>query len=200
MTDRRQSPAGLALATRLAVSPVLPTVGVDAVAGFLAAGSEVCLLHRVCLERFADTIGRLRDAGREAVVNVDSVAGLGRDRHALEYLRSVGVTGLLSSRLGLLQFARERGFVTMQALFVPAACEIEAHANAVASARPDLVLLMPSPVLPHLTVDERSQLGRIVAAGFIRSVGDVRQALRCGAKAVSSTNPALWGLTREEVA
>ena len=57
---------------------------------------------------------------------------------------------------------------------------------------PNLVQLMPAPMLSHITLKERSALPPIVASGFVSTANDVRSALAAGAVAVSTSDSAMW--------
>lgn len=59
---------------------------------------------------------------------------------------------------------------------------------------PNLVQLMPSPMLSHLSAQDRKALPPIVASGFVCNKGDVFEALKKGAVAVSASDSELWNL------
>ena len=197
-----RSSAGTALVRRLAVSPVVPAVeGAEAIEAFLAhERAGVCTLAGPTVTELPAVLERFRERGAEPIVNLDSIAGISRDRAGLEHLHSLGATGVLSSRLAVLQFAREQAMLTVQALFVAGLASLPANAAAIRSARPHLVQLAPAPVLDRMTPAERADLGRFVASGFVRTPEHVRAALAGGAVGVLTTRPELWSLTRDDVA
>lgn len=62
---------------------------------------------------------------------------------------------------------------------------------------PNLVQLMPAPMLSHLSVQDRKALPPIVTSGFVCNKGDVFDALKNGAVAVSTSDSELWNLDPE---
>ncbi|MFM0666680.1 glycerol-3-phosphate responsive antiterminator [Paraburkholderia sediminicola] len=62
---------------------------------------------------------------------------------------------------------------------------------------PNLVQLMPAPMLSHLSKQDRKALPPIVTSGFVCNKGDVFDALKNGAVAVSTSDSELWNLDPE---
>ena len=110
-------PAGRSLMTRLAHSPVIPAVsGVDALEGFLDSPTESCLLGGLSVIALQRALTQLIAADIHPLVNLDSLSGLSRDRAGLDWLQAMGVTGLVTTRLSLLQSAPHYGFLAIQTL------------------------------------------------------------------------------------
>jgi glycerol uptake operon antiterminator len=72
-----------------------------------------------------------------------------------------------------------------------------AGAKALEQSDPDLVQLMPAPMLSHLSAQDRKALPPIVTSGFVCNKGDVFDALKNGAVAVSTSDSELWNLNPE---
>ncbi|MFE4079027.1 glycerol-3-phosphate responsive antiterminator [Paenarthrobacter sp. YIM B13468] len=180
---------------RLSRNPVIGSVfGVDAVPGFLGSGCQVCILAHVALHELEGLLHSLTAAGKFTFVNIDACSGLGQDRGAVEYLKKIGTEGLVSTKTALIQRANTMEMVTMQKVFVTDRSNLPRSTGAVEQSKPHLVQVMPWPVIAHLSPAELSSLTPFVAAGFIRTGGDVARALREGAKAVSTSAAELWDL------
>lgn len=77
-------------------------------------------------------------------------------------------------------------------LFVPTR-----SVKALEQSDPNLVQLMFAPMLSHLSAQDRKALPPIVASGFVCNKGDVFDALKNGAVAVSTSDSELWNLDPE---
>lgn len=180
---------------RLTRNPVIASVfGMEAVPEFLRSGCRVCILAHVSLHEVERLLHLLTDAGKFTFVNMDACSGLGQDRGAVEFLKKIGTEGVVSTKTALIQRANTMGMVTMQKVFVTDRSNLPRSTAAVDQSKPDLVQIMPWPVVAHLSPAERKGFSPFIAAGFIRTEDDVAAALREGAKGVSTSAPELWGL------
>ncbi len=84
--------------------------------------------------------------------------------------------------------------MTMQKVFVTDRSTWPRSVKAIEQSDPNLVQLMPAPMLAYLGEADRQALPPIVASGFVCNADDVRSARRHGAVAVSTSDSALWNL------
>ncbi|EED6225754.1 glycerol-3-phosphate responsive antiterminator [Salmonella enterica subsp. enterica serovar Haifa] len=70
--------------------------------------------------------------------------------------------------------------------------------QAVASAQPGYVQIMPAPVLPYIRDEPIMTVSPVLAGGFISTPRDVIAALACGATGVSTSARALWTYKKEQ--
>lgn len=177
--------------------PVMASLyGVDALAQFLAGPCPVGIVANVALPDMENVVSRAAAAGKFIFVNIDNCDGLAQDRGGVEYLRKIGTPGLITTRTALIQRANALGMVTMQKVFVTDRSTLPRSVNAVQQSKPHLTQLMPWPVISSIPANELTQLSPYVAAGFITTTEDVVAAIKGGAKAVSSSDVALWNTTR----
>ncbi len=183
------------LSEALTRNPVIASVfGPQAVGHFLGSGCKVCILANVGLHELHGLLAALSGAGKFTFVNVDACSGLGQDRGAVEYLKSIGVQGVVSTKTALIQRANSTGMATIHKVFVTDRSNLPRSASAVDQSKPDLVQIMPSPVISHLEPGELRSLSPFIASGFIKSAPDVASLLSAGAIGVSSSSPELWDL------
>jgi glycerol uptake operon antiterminator len=166
---------------------------------FLQSPRALCTLAAVPLDACERVFSDLSQHGRIALLNIDTCPGFGRDDAVLTFLKRIGVAGVMSTRLALLQKARSLGLFTVQVLFLTDGSTVGKGAASIRSANPHLVQVMPFPVIAHLTAPERRNLGRFVASGFVRTRSDVTDAIASGAMGVTTTTVDLWTLRRSEV-
>lgn len=183
------------LGARLTRHPVIGTLyGVDQIDAILESVAEVCIVANVELRKLQRVIATLADAGKYVIVNIDSCEGLSQDKGGVDYLADIGVTSLVSTRVATIQRANRAGMVTMQKVFVTDRSTWPRSVKALEQSDPNLVQLMPAPMLSHLPQADRKALPPIVTSGFVCNRDDIRDALAHGAVAVSTSDRKLWSL------
>lgn len=103
---------------------------------------------------------------------------------------------LLSTRVATIQKAAQCGLLTMQKVFVTDRSTWPRSLKAIGQSAPNLVQIMPSPILGYLSAEDKKRLPPIVASGFICNEADAAKAMKQGAIAVSSSNKSLWNFSR----
>ncbi|WP_427306724.1 glycerol-3-phosphate responsive antiterminator [Cupriavidus sp. H39] len=185
----------MSLGARLARHPVIGTLyGVEQIGAVLESVAEVCIVANVELRKLQPVIATLASADKYVIVNIDSCEGLSQDKGGVEYLADIGVTSLVSTRVATIQRANRAGMVTMQKVFVTDRSTWPRSVKALEQSDPNLVQLMPAPMLSHLPQADRKALPPIVTSGFVCNREDIRGALAHGAVAVSTSDRKLWSL------
>lgn len=139
-------------------------------------------------------VAELRELGKTAIVNIDLVAGLGKDATAVGYLADRGVDGIISTHVEPLRAARGRGILAVQRSFLLDSLALANAVRAIERFRPDAVELLPAPVAPRAV----AAIGRVafnlplIAGGLVESMREVDELLRNGVSAVSASNSQLW--------
>lgn len=179
----------------LARHPVIATLyGPEQVNAFVGSVAEIGIVANVELRRLAPVISALNRAGKYVIVNIDSCEGLSQDKGGVEYLADIGVASLVSTRVATIQRANRAGMVTMQKVFVTDRSTWPRSLKALEQSDPNLVQIMPAPMLAHMAPQDLKALPPIVASGFVCNQADVAAALRQGAVAVSTSDVALWSV------
>ncbi|MFJ3056203.1 glycerol-3-phosphate responsive antiterminator [Herbaspirillum sp. NPDC087042] len=183
------------LGARLTRHPVIATLyGTDQLQAFIASPAEVTIVANVDLRKLQPVIEILSKAGKYAIVNIDSCEGLSQDKGGVEYLVDIGVAALVSTRVATIQRANRAGMVSMQKVFVTDRSTWPRSVKALEQSDPNLVQLMPAPMLAHLQESDRQLLPPIVASGFVCDVADARSAIAHGALAISTSDSTMWQL------
>ena len=180
---------------RLQRHPVIATLyGIEQVDAFIDGEAEISIVANVELRKLIPLVARLTKAGKAVIVNIDSCEGLSQDKGGVDYLADIGTTGLVSTRVATIQRANRAGLITMQKVFVTDRSNWPRSIKAIEQSDPNLVQLMPAPMLPYIATQERKSLPPIVASGFIGNAADIRTALSNDAVGVSTSDRALWAL------
>lgn len=183
------------LGARLARHPIIATLyGAEQIDAFIDSASEIAIVANVELRKLQAVVGTITRADKIVIVNIDSCEGISPDKGGVEYLAEIGATSLVSTRVATIQRANRAGLLTMQKVFVTDRSTWPRSVKAVEQSDPNLVQLMPAPMLPHIAIKERNALPPIVASGFVSTHNDVRSALAAGAVAVSTSDTAMWSV------
>lgn len=186
------------LGGRLTRHPVIATLyGPDEIDCFVQSTAEVAIVANVDLRKLHRVVAALTKADKYVIVNIDSCDGLSQDKGGVEYLADIGVTSLVSTRVATIQRGNRAGLVTMQKVFVTDRSTWPRSVKALEQSDPNLVQLMPAPMLARLSAQDRKALPPIVASGFVCNEADVLAILGGGAVAVSTSDTELWNLDLE---
>lgn len=183
------------LGARLARHPIIATLyGAEQIDAFIGSAAEIAIVANVELRRLHAVVATITRADKIAIVNIDSCDGISQDKGGVEYLSEIGATGLVSTRVATIQRANRAGLLTMQKVFVTDRSTWPRSVKALEQSDPNLVQLMPAPMLSCISAKERNVLPPIVASGFVSTPNDVCSALGAGAVAVSTSDASIWNL------
>ena len=120
-------------------------------------------------------------------VHIDLAEGIGRDKTGIEFLASLGVSGIISTRNQLISAAKDKGLLTVQRFFALDSQGVEAIKDSTA----DFIEIMPG-VIPKII--KKFSFGNIpvIAGGLIETKSEILLALQSGALAVSSGKKEMW--------
>lgn len=164
---------------------------------FIESNATTCILAQLDLLALEQEVKRLRKQSDKLIlVNLDSIAGLAQDRGGVDYLARTGVDGVVTTRGSLISRALHAEMLAVQKLFVTDRSNLSRAVSAVQGAKPDLLQVMPSPVLPFVEDHPLMKLRPIIAGGFITGAEDIERALAHGAIGVSLSSQELWNYER----
>lgn len=139
----------------------------------------------------AEDIAAAKSRGKTVFVHMDLTDGIGKDKYAAEWLKSLGADGIISTRAQLIRAAHDCGLATIQRFFVLDSKGMASIAEMLESSRPDLMEIMPG-VIPKALRFFASQSVPVIAGGLIETKQEVTAALSVGALAVSTGKKELW--------
>ncbi len=184
------------LQARLKRHPIMAAVyGLQYLPAFLDSAAEVAIVAHVELRQLQAMIATVKAAGKFPLLNVDTCEGLSQDKAAIDYLVEIGVPALVSTRVSTLLRANRAGLITMQKVFVTDRTTWPRSLKALEQSSPNLVQLMPAPMLAMVKPADRELLPPIVASGFVCNEHDARTALATGAVALSTSDQGMWNLS-----
>ncbi len=139
-------------------------------------------------------VERIKKAGKLAIVHADLITGLSCKEVSVDFLHNTtGADGIISTRVNMLQRAKELGMVAIFRTFVIDSMALEALLS-VKTFQPDAIDILPG-LMPTIIRKVRNLTGLpVLAGGLITEKQEVLQALEAGALAISSTAGAVWDM------
>lgn len=143
--------------------------------------------------QLAPVVSEAHRLGKRFVVHVDLVSGIGKDRAGIQYLHSIGVDAIITSRSQLVAAGKAEGMITIQRLLLLDDSALETGIRTISRASPDFVEVLPGIIFPEVAPTIQHLLsGPFIVGGFIRTQADVERMLKSGAILSSSSTRTLW--------
>lgn len=174
-------------------SPVIAAVKDRNVSGAVESPSMVVFDLGANIMTVEESVKASHSAGKYFFVHIDLAEGIGRDRSGIEYLKRIGVDGIISTRTSLLRVAKELSMITVKRIFLLDTQGVKGAESELPDGISDFIEIMPG-IIPKMV--ERFSNGSIpvIAGGLIETKAEITSALSCGAVAVSTGKKELWYL------
>lgn len=140
-----------------------------------------------------DIVGKIKQAGRIAMVHLDLINGLSAREVTLKFLKDqVGVDGIITTKSSLVRYARELGLYIVLRFFVVDSMALASIDKQCRDNWPDAIEVLPG-VMPKV-IKKINRMSRVpvISGGLISDKDDVVAALNAGAIAISATSREVW--------
>lgn len=142
----------------------------------------------------AENVRKAHEKNKKLYVHIDFASGIGKDKMGIQFVKKMGVDGIISTRVNIIKLAREEGIFTIQRFFIVDSRSVDTTAESLKASKPDMIEIMPG-ILPKVIADLKEKAGiPIIAGGLIETKEEVLEALDSGATAVSTGKKELWGV------
>ncbi|WP_352419770.1 glycerol-3-phosphate responsive antiterminator [Proteiniborus sp.] len=140
-------------------------------------------------------VDKIKNAGKNALIHIDFLEGIGRDAKAIDYIiHVIQPDGIISTKSSHIKIARAKGCFTIQRFFLIDSKSYEMTIKSVKSIQPDMIEIMPG-VMPGVIERITRQLSiPVIAGGLISSKQDIMEVLKAGALGASTGKKNLWEL------
>lgn len=139
----------------------------------------------------------LHSAGKKLFLHLDLAEGIGRDRSGIEYIRRLGVDGVISTRTSIIKHSRELGLFTVQRFFIVDSQSINTTIETLKSSKAQMIEVMPGNMTKAIKRLKEAVDVPIIAGGLIETWEETLEVLDSGASAVSTGKSLLWGENHE---
>lgn len=158
----------------------------------LESAADVIFLQNSNIMNLDDQIRAAHSKNKIVFVHMDFAEGIGKDRAGLNFVKLKGADGILSTRSGLIKYAREIGLETVQRFFIVDSHSVDTAIESIKIAKPDIVEIMPGVLEKKIIEFANKATTPILAGGLIEYESEVDAALDAGATAVSTGQRKLW--------
>ena len=134
----------------------------------------------------------LHSAEKKLFLHLDLADGIGRDRSGIEYIKRLGVDGIISTRTSIIKYARELGVFTVQRFFIVDSQSIYTTIETLKSSKAQMIEVMPAMGKTIMRLKEAVDVP-IIAGGLIETWEEAIGILKSGASAVSTGKVQIWG-------
>ena len=133
----------------------------------------------------------LHSAGKKFFLHIDLASGIGRDKSGIEYVKKLGVDGIISTRTSIIKSARELGVFTVQRFFIVDSQSINTTIETLRSSKAHMIEVMPGISKTIKRLKDAVSVP-IIAGGLIETREEAIEILESGASAVSTGKTSLW--------
>ncbi len=131
-------------------------------------------------------------AGKKYFIHFDLAAGIGKDKSGINFIKALGVDGIISTRVNIIKLGREAGLFTIQRFFIVDSQSIISTLEGIKAAKPDMIEIMPGTVFKVISRLKNTISIPIIAGGLIENESEMNEAYSSGAAAISTSRTELW--------
>ena len=138
-------------------------------------------------------IHKLKANSKIVFVHLDLIDGLSSKEAAVEYLKkSTQADGIISTKINLLKIAKQKGFITIQRIFLLDSLALSNVLKSGDNPNVDFIEILPG-LMHKITRQLTKKLkSSIISGGLISDKEDIVSALKSGSVAASTTKKDLW--------
>ncbi len=137
-------------------------------------------------------IEKAHEAQKLLFAHIDLASGIGKDKSGIEFLKKLGLDGILSTKAGMIKLAKELGLKAVQRFFIIDSKSVTATVEGIKSTKADMIEVMPALVFRVIKKLKAEADIPIIAGGLIETEEDAAAAQNSGAFAVSTGKRELW--------
>ena len=159
-----------------------------------AAASDVKIVFHLAPDILSleEDIKILHKTGKKFFMHLDLAVGIGKDRSGIQYVKALGVDGIISTRTSIIKYARELGVFTVQRFFIVDSQSLGTTIETLKSSKAQMMEIMPGTTIKAIKRLKDIVDVPIIAGGLIETEEEAVEILKSGAFAVSTGNESLW--------
>jgi glycerol uptake operon antiterminator len=176
-------------------NPIIPAVRKSELVDQAIAGrGRIIYLPTGDPENIESMIQRCLRAGKLPILNLDLLNGFSRDKFAVNYLKRVGASGIISTHLDPLRHALAIGLYAIQRTFLLDSGAMDTISNQLKNTPVHALEILPALVAPKMLPRVRAISADlpVVGGGLIQTMKEVEDLLAQGLNAISTSNPQMW--------
>ncbi|WP_320046108.1 glycerol-3-phosphate responsive antiterminator [uncultured Ilyobacter sp.] len=146
------------------------------------------------LLNIGEIIKKLKDKGKIVFVNLDLLVGFSSKEIIIPYLKKyTELDGILSSKASLVKESKKHGLISIHRFFLIDSFSYQNMYKQLKISKPDILEILPGWDKVVSWTKKKVDIP-IISGGLVCKDDMVRQSIKAGAVAVSTTNIKLWNL------
>lgn len=179
------------LIDQLECFPIIAAIRDNKFQAALESPTDVLFYLEAKLSTISQRVAQAHEAEKLLFVHMDLAEGIGKDREGVQYLASVGVDGIISTRGQIIRMAKDLGLLTVQRFFALDSQGMGSMQEMLKNTTPDMMEIMPGVIAKAIRQFSAGSIP-VIAGGLIDSKQEVTSALSSGATAISTGCKELW--------
>lgn len=130
---------------------------------------------------------------KKVFLHMELIHGIQSDAYGTEYIcQEFKPYGIMSTKTNVILKAKQNGVIAVQRIFLLDSGSLTKSYSLLEKTKPDYIEVLPG-AMPSVVEEVKTKtLIPILAGGFIRTVKDVKDAIKAGATAVTTSQKELW--------
>ena len=134
----------------------------------------------------------IHKANKKLFIHIDLAEGIGKDEYGIRFAKKLGVDGIISTRTSIINTAKKLGMCTVQRFFIVDSHSVNTSIEAAKQSKADMIEIMPGTVAKVIKEMKQELDIPIVSGGLIETKEEIKEAISCGATAISTGKKELW--------
>lgn len=131
-------------------------------------------------------------AGKKLFIHLDLAMGIGKDEYGIQFVKSQGVDGIISTRTNIIKLAKKENLFTVQRFFIVDSQSVYTAIESARASKADMIEIMPGTVNKVIKRLKKELDVSIVTGGLIETAEEIENAISSGASAVSTGKREFW--------
>ncbi|RSK51777.1 glycerol-3-phosphate responsive antiterminator [Bacillus canaveralius] len=162
---------------------------------FLDSPYQIGVFLEMHIAQLKNVNAMARQHNKKMIYHVDMIHGIKNDDYATEYIcQEYRPYGLISTKSSVIHKTKQKGVIAVQRIFLIDSHALEKSYKLVEKTKPDYIEVLPG-AMPWMIKEVKERLNTpIFAGGLIRSPEEVKNALKAGAVAITTSKTDLWDM------
>ena len=139
-------------------SVVAAVRGNDEFEAAVKSGVEIIFDLSPDLLTVSDKLNTAHQYGKKLFIHMDLATGIGKDKSGIMFAKTVGVDGIISTRVNIIKLAKEAGLYTVQRFFVVDSQSVSTAVEGLKASKADMIEVMPGALVKGI---KKEKLGKV---------------------------------------
>ncbi|EHJ07980.1 glycerol-3-phosphate responsive antiterminator [Staphylococcus simiae] len=154
---------------------------------------KICVLLDMHIGHIKSIMELLKQHQIECFIHIDLIKGLSHDEFASEYIiQQFKPKGIVSTKSKVIKKAKSLNTLTIFRVFIIDSQALKRSIDLIKKVEPDFVEVLPGVASKAIHNIEKETKVQVIAGGLINTEQEVQEAIKNGAKYVTTSDQKLW--------